>query len=206
MVFVLLTPSSIGFSMKKAEYDEKELIVGILTRSFEGNQSVNYIIKQDNNRLKRINALMSYSFEICYLFGDVFLSEDKTACALILYPDRKRTTVKSILLDLELITKCIGITNLGKAMKRENQIKKIQPKELMCYLWFIGVDAKCQGLGNGTQMMLDIIAESKRLQRPIYLETSTLRNLPWYKKFGFEIYNELDLSYKLYFLKRELTK
>jgi len=77
--------------MKKAEYNDKDLIVDILTKSFETNQSVNYIVKQDSKRLSRIRSLMDYSFEVCHSFGDVFLSDDNKACALVLYPDKKRT-------------------------------------------------------------------------------------------------------------------
>jgi len=71
--------------MRQAKYEEKNLIVDILTQSFESNQSVNYIIPQDKKRMKRIRTLMDYSFEVCYLFGEVFISEDKKACALIVY-------------------------------------------------------------------------------------------------------------------------
>jgi len=189
--------------MRKAEYSDKNLIVDILTDSFETNQSVNYIVKQDKKRLKRIRSLMDYSFEICYSFGEVFLSQDKSACALILFPDKKKTTLKSILLDIKLILSCIGLSNIKKALNRESKIKAIQPKELMYYLWFIGVDPKHQNKGMGTELLDEIIKDSNLMERPIYLETSTLMNLPWYRKFGFDIYNELDLSYKLFFLRKE---
>lgn len=192
--------------MIKAAQNDKKLIVEILTKSFENNQSVNYIAKQDEKRLKRISALMDYSFEVCHSFGDVFLSDDKKACALVLYPDKKKTTLKSILLDVKLISSCIGIENIKKALARESKIKQLQPKELMYYLWFIGVDPEHQSEGIGSDLLKEIIQDSKYKERPVYLETSTLKNLPWYKKFGFQIYNELDLTYKLYFLKRELSK
>ena len=80
--------------MVKAKQTDKNLVADILTKSFENNQSVNYIAKQDEKRLTRIRSLMDYSFEVCYKFGDVFLSEDRKACALILYPDKKKTTFK----------------------------------------------------------------------------------------------------------------
>jgi len=51
--------------------------------------------------------------------------------------------------------------------------------------------------------MNEVITESVSSQRPIYLETSTLKNIPWYEKFGYTVYNELDLGCKLFFLKRE---
>jgi hypothetical protein len=192
--------------MKNADYKDKSLVIDILTKSFDTNQSVNYIAKQDGKRLKRISALMDYSFEVCYLFGDVFLSDDRKACALILYPDKKKTTLKSILLDIKLILSCIGVENIKKALARESKIKQLQPKELMYYLWFIGVDPEYKNEGIVSLLMDEIIKDSKHKQRPIYLETSTLKNLPWYKKYGFQIYNELELSYKLFFLKRELDK
>ena len=192
--------------MVKAKQTDKNLVVGILTKSFENNQSVNYIAKQDEKRLTRIRSLMDYSFEVCYSFGDVFLSEDRKACALVLYPDKKKTTFKSILLDIKLILSCIGVENIKRALTRESKIKQLQPKELMYYLWFIGVDPDYQNEGIGSILLDEIIEDSEKKERPIYLETSTLKNLPWYQKFGFRIYNELELSYKLFFLKRELDK
>jgi len=192
--------------MKNADYKDKNLVIDILTKSFDTNQSVNYIAMQDGKRLKRISALMDYSFEVCYMFGDVFLSDDRKACALILYPDKKKTTLKSILLDIKLIFSCIGVENIKKALVRESKIKQLQPKTTMYYLWFIGVDPEHQNEGIGSVLLDEIINDSKNKQRPIYLETSTLKNLPWYKKYGFQIYNELELSYKLFFLKRELDK
>lgn len=46
--------------MQKAEYNDKDLIVDILTKSFDTNQSVNYIVKQDekkNNTSQCFNGL-----------------------------------------------------------------------------------------------------------------------------------------------------
>ncbi len=189
--------------MKKAESSDKDLIVDILTKSFDTNQSVNYIVKQDEKRLKRISVLMDYSFEVCYLFGDVFLSDNKKACALVTYPDKKKTTLKSILLDAKLIISCVGVGNIKKTLHREAMIKKLQPNEPMYYLWFIGVEPKYQNEGIGGRLLEDIIKDSNQKKRAIFLETSTLENIPWYKKFGFQVYNELELSYKLFLLKRE---
>lgn len=192
--------------MIKAEYSDRNLVVDILTKSFDTNRSVNYIVKQDSKRVKRVSALMDYSFQVCYAFGDVFLSEDKKACALVTYPDKKRTTLKSILLDVKLITSAVGLKNIKKTLVREAKIKKLQPKEKKYYLWFIGVDPVYQNEGIGSDLLNDLIQDSIQKNRPIYLETSTLKNLPWYKKFGFQIYYELDLSYKLFFLRKELNK
>lgn len=186
--------------MQKATYTEKERIIHILSKSFDDNQSINYIVKQDKNRERRIRALVDYSIDVCRYFGEVFISEDKDACALILYPGRKKTTLKTIFLDIQLILQCVGFGNIKKTLRRESLIKRKQPRVPMTYIWFIGVDPVQQNKGKGSLLLESILEESKQMKRMVCLETSTLKNLPWYQKFGFKIYHEEDLGYKLYFL------
>ncbi|MDN3548961.1 GNAT family N-acetyltransferase [Mucilaginibacter aquaedulcis] len=188
--------------MIRATKNDKDLIVRILSRSFDANQSVNYIVRQDNKRKERIAKLMSYSFEICSLFGDVWLSEDKSACALVLYPQNKRTTLKSIILDIKLIWQVIGIGNIIKTLNRESSIKAKQPKQPMAYVWFIGVNPEFQHQGKGSRLLRDLLADAREKDLPVFLETSTVRNLPWYESYNFKIYDQLDLTYKLFFLKQ----
>jgi len=114
--------------MKKASKQEKDLVINVLAKSFDGNSSVNYIVKQDNRREIRLRSLMDYSFEVCTAFGDVLLSDDNKGCALIVYLDKKKTTLKSTLLDIKLILQAVGIDNVSKALKREKLISSIQPK------------------------------------------------------------------------------
>jgi ribosomal protein S18 acetylase RimI-like enzyme len=186
----------------RAKHSDKQLVVDILANSFADNKSVNYIIKQDKKEQQRVRSLMSYSFEVCMLYGDVFLSDDRTGCALIILPDKKKSNLKTTLLDLRLVFSATGLGNVNKAMSRESRIKAEHPKNLLYYLWFIGVDEAQQGKGVGSKLLQEIIQQGQSLQRTICLETSTLKNLPWYQKHGFEIYKEMDFGYPLYFLKR----
>jgi hypothetical protein len=188
--------------MIKASRNHKSRVIEILTKSFEDNQSVNYIVKQDSKRSERIKALMDYSFEVCFMFGEVYLSDDQKGCALVLYPDQKSLSIKSALMDVQLLLNAIGLTRVGKAMSRESAIKSNYPKDPIYYLWFLGVINSDQNKGIGSQLLKEIIIDSQKQHKPIYLETSTIKNIPWYKKFGFSIYNELDFGYKLFMLRK----
>jgi ribosomal protein S18 acetylase RimI-like enzyme len=181
----------------------KSTIINILSQSFADNRSVNYIIKQGKYKQKRIEELMDYSYKLSCEFGKAYVSPDKKSCALIMYPDKKRTTVKTILWDIRFILMAIGIGNIKKALHREAIIKEQHPKIPFTYLWFIGTEPSGQGKGIGTALMKQIISDSGKQHRPIILETSTLKNIPWYEKFGFKIYKELDFGYKLYCMKLE---
>ena len=190
--------------MLKVNSAKRELAIEILTGAFNNNKSVNYIVRQDSQRLLRIKALMAYSFDMCMEFGDVFFSENGEACALILYPHLKKFSFYAFWLDIKLIFKAITIWGVAKTLKRESKIKAIQPKEPMTYLWFIGVNHLFQHEGIGSNLLKEVIEYANQKDLPVFLETSTTENLPWYNRFGFQIYNEVELGYKLFFLKRHL--
>jgi ribosomal protein S18 acetylase RimI-like enzyme len=192
--------------MRKADESEKSLAVDILSESFESNWSVNYVVKQDSNRKARIRGLMAYSFDVCRAFGDVWFSDDQQGCALVLLPDKKRTTLSSIIWDIRLAATVIGIERIGQVLGRESKIKAFHPKEPFAYLWFIGVKHSAQNQGIGSALLEEISDRYAKQDRPIYLETSVDRNLPWYRKHGFEIFNTIQLTYPLFLLRRHVQR
>lgn len=192
--------------MTCAKRTDKLLVTELLCEAFNDNLSVNYIILQDKKHEQRIRALMDYSFEMCYRFGEVWLSDDRKACALLLYPHLRKTTFYSVWLDFKLVFSAIGIDRIGKALDRENKIKTFQPKLPMAYLWFIGVNPLYQHQGIGSCLLKEILSHATGHGLSVYLETSTESNLAWYEKHGFSAYDTLDLCYKLHFFKYESSK
>jgi ribosomal protein S18 acetylase RimI-like enzyme len=188
--------------MRKADISDKPIVLDILTRSFDGNKSVNYVVKQDRNRVDRIRKLMDYSFNVCNEIGEVWLSDDLEACALILFPDKKRLSFRAMLREIKLALSVIGISRVNAVLKREAMIKANHPQEPFVYLWFIGVAPQHQGKGLGCALMQEVIQLSEERKRSIYLETSVEGNLSFYKKLGFEIFRTLKLDYTLYQLRR----
>lgn len=187
--------------MKKETIEVRSKVVNILTKAFDNNLSVNYIVKQDKHRIKRIKSLMEYSFDICSKYGKVYLSDNESACALVLFPESKKNNLWTIGKDIELISKSIGFSNIFKALKRESKIKTAQLKGDIYYLWFIGVDPSDQNKGLGTELLSMLMNKAEQMGRTVCLETSTDRNIPWYQKNGFQIYSKIDLGYELSFLK-----
>lgn len=184
------------------QYDTQ--IINILTHAFADNKSVNYVIRQDQHRMERIRRLMQYAVDTCHDFGKVWLSEDQKACALVLLPDSKRATTKAIKRDFRLATAATGLMNVRKTWTREARIKAKHPETPYCHLWFMAVETGSQGQGLGSNLLKFLVDLYQLQQRPIYLETSTERNLPWYKKSGFEVYDQLDFTFPLYLLRNPL--
>jgi len=182
-------------------YEDKQRIIEILRDSFKENQSVNYIVKQDRKRIQRIEKLLEYSLFQGEHFGKIFLSEDQNAACIILFSDHKKTTFKTIQQDLKLVTQVIGFKKVKAALARESLLKQHYPDIPFVHLWYIGVDPEHQKKGIGSKLLKEVIAYCG--DRPIYLETSVESNLRWYKKYGFEIVNVVELGYLLYILKKD---
>lgn len=185
--------------MKKASYSDRDTVVSILSDAFKNNKSVKYIAGNDESKRK---FLMLYSFEMCMKSGEVYISEEGDACALIQFYDKKKFSWKGIYWDIMLILKCVGLPNVFKVLSREGFIKNHYPQKAFTYLWFIGVKPGKQGRGAGTKALQHILDHSSTINRSVFLETSTERNLPWYKKQGFEMYSTSDrFGFPFYFLK-----
>ncbi|MCH5597948.1 GNAT family N-acetyltransferase [Niabella ginsengisoli] len=144
---------------------------------------------------------MQLFLEMCWQFGEVFISDDQHACALVLFPEKKKATLRSTVLDIQLVFNTVGLRNLWKTMRREKSIKQMHPKELLYHIWYIGVAPHEQGKGKGSALLKDVLQRAKDLDRTPVLETSTLKNIPWYQSFGFDIYSELDFGFPFYCMK-----
>jgi len=188
----------------KASRSDKDKVVELLRLSFKENLSVHFLVGSKPGRDRRLRRLMGYAFEMCFRYGEVWMSEQKEACALVLYPHFKGFSLYAICLDLYLVFGVIGLKNLGKVMRREKLIHAQHPKSPFCYLWFIGVNPWAQSRGIGSMMLEEIAADAEIAGMPVYLETSALNNVAWYEKRGFRLFHEQYLGYRLYFLKREV--
>ncbi len=182
--------------------EDDQRIVDILTEAFADNRSVNYVVKQGHHRIDHIRHLMRYAVATGHDFGEVWLSPDRQACALTVLPDTKRTTVASVKRDIGLAFSSTGLRKVYQTLHREGQIQARHPPEPFCHLWFLGVARAHQGQGLGSVLLEELIRHYDTQRRDIYLETSTRRNLPWYEKFGFEVYHELNFTYPLYMMRR----
>ncbi|WP_316840035.1 GNAT family N-acetyltransferase [Pedobacter gandavensis] len=188
--------------MKRATASDKEQIIRILSYSFGENKSIGSLVGNRKGRNNRIYKLMNYAFDECMDFGIVYISEDLKACALVLFPEKKRMTYKSILRNFRLVVSVIGLFNVAKILNKESIVSKVQYSEgLKYYVWFIGVDVAFQSQGIGKSLLSELIIDSGKMKRQLILETSTEKNLSFYTANGLSIYNDVDVGYRLYFLR-----
>lgn len=192
------------YQMIRAKYSHKNIVVDILSSAYQENCGLYLCVKRDKKMVYRLTKLMEYIFEICYLFGDIILSDDQQACACLLYPEKKKITSKAIWLTIKLVFQSTGLRKLILVCRGELTRRKIRPQKYYLYGWVMGVKPLQQGRGIGGAFLEEIINYSFANKRPFYFETIIPGIVDWYQKLGFELYHHEKMACEVFFLRKEL--
>lgn len=179
--------------MKRAIRSDKEKVVRIICESFDKNPHINYIIKNDDKRSKRIAILAEYAFELGMRRNGVTLTDDELGVAIIYRNNFVKMNLYEYSLQAGLALKTFSLLRALKVNKLESLVKKNRETKVdFLYLWFFGVADEGLGTNDGRDLMKYIFKLSFDLKLPIYLETTLKRNNIIYKRFGFEDYKVLN--------------
>ncbi|MCZ4244157.1 GNAT family N-acetyltransferase [Pedobacter punctiformis] len=191
--------------MTNAKGKDKVRVVSILSNSLINNSWINRLVKQDQVRFKRIEQLIEFLFDHCLRTGRVLISEDRSACALVFFRNKKSYSI-SLYHSLMLAFKVTGLDRLSQILKLERYIKiahnAVAGEGQIYHIRLWGVHPSFQGKGSGTKLLLEMLEESKSFGKTLFLETSEKEMLPFYEKIGLKIYHQIDLDGTIYLLKQ----
>ncbi|MFK8060669.1 MAG: GNAT family N-acetyltransferase [Polaribacter sp.] len=191
--------------MRKASIIDKKLVSEILVSAFlplKEKNSINLVVKQDKKRIERMQILMEYLFERAIYFGEVYISENNKSCILLKYPEKEKITLKTILLDIKLVVKCIGFERVFGVLKRQRIANKNYPREKHIRPMIMGVKKESKGNGTAARLMIEVKNKFKNNQLPIIIDTTSVLNVKLYQKLGFVIIKkESSVGFPIYFLR-----
>ena len=192
--------------MKRALRKDKDKVVKIIIESFDTNPHVNFIIKNDSKRNKRMVVMAKYAFEFGMRRNGVHLTDDGLGVAIIFEHGKVPMNLREYIMQLGLGFKAFSIFRSAMVGKLEAQIGKRRPRDVkFLYLWFFGVADEALGSTDARELMKFIFTLSADQKIPIYLETSIDRNSIIYKRYGFEEYDVFETGHDnlvMHFMKR----
>ena len=68
--------------MKLATKADKKLVVEIITQTFENNPGVNWLLRKEGNKQKKIKRLAEFTFKKAHLRNGVYISSNRKGVAI----------------------------------------------------------------------------------------------------------------------------
>jgi len=100
-----------------------------------------------------------------------------------------------------------GLDSLGRGGRWERLLARHHPRQPHWYLQTLAVAPAAQRRGVGTALVAPGLARADAEGMPVFLETQRESNIPYYRRFGFELTEEISLpdSPPLWLMWRERT-
>lgn len=179
--------------VRRANRDDVEAMAAQLARTFFDDPVTSHIFRNPARREAGLRAYFRTQMRADYLpFGGCYTT-DGYAGSAIWAPAGKPllTGLGGILTMLPVLPYVAG--NLGTTLRLLNLVETKHPHEPHWYLASLGTAVELQGKGVGTALMRPVLEHCDAEGIPCYLESSKERNLPFYRRHGFEVVEELPL-------------
>jgi GNAT superfamily N-acetyltransferase len=168
----------------------------VLARAFYDDPFMTYAFPDDDHRFRELPWFMAVAVRATLGKGRVHTDERVAGAAVWLPPGLPSLPDEAFAaagfgdaprrLGAETLRRFGGnMSHLGEWHQR------LMP-EPHWYLMILGVDPPYQGRGVGGELMQPILTECDREGLRAYLETQKARNVPFYRKHGFEVVRETE--------------
>ena len=179
--------------MKRAKFEDKNVVVDILTKSFKNDPHINFLLEKSKNKNK-LRIIMEYVFEESYNKGEIYLNEDNTAVALWNTSKKERFNWKFIYRNLSFLWQ-IGVESTVRILKTDKLVHMRHPRMgRFAHLYTIGVLPDSQGKGYARMLINFMVQKMNTTKTSMYLETANATNIGIYNKMGFHIFDTIDIN------------
>ncbi|MDP9189797.1 MAG: GNAT family N-acetyltransferase [Actinomycetota bacterium] len=174
----------------------RELVRGAAQAAAEGffdNEIWVWMLKRDWQRRRLLPR--HYRAMIRYVYvprGGAWTTPDTLGAALWFPPGTMRMRAREQAAELlSLLPE--GIDSFRRGVRWEGLIAEHHPKQPHWYLQTLSVSPAAQRRGVGTALLEPGLARADSQHAPAYLETQRQSNIPFYRRFGFELTAEISL-------------
>lgn len=182
-------------TVAEAQPSELDSLVRTLGKAFEHDPFVHWLISPGADYRHRVEGFYRVlMFEFARRQGIILRTHDLKGTALWYPPG---DTDLSWLGQLRAAPAFVGIIGLLRLPRRLHGLMTIQdkhPSRPHYYLQAIGVEPGYQGRGYSSALINPVLKRCDKEGLGAYLESSKAENIPVYRRFGFEVTEEVALS------------
>ena len=179
--------------VRRATADDVDAMAAQLARTFFDDPVTSHIFRNATRRDAGLRAYFGTQMRADYLpFGGCYTTDGSVGSAIWAPAGKPLLTgLRGILTMLPVLP--YVATNLGLTLRLLTLVESMHPHEPHWYLATLGVAVGQQGQGVGSALMRPVLEHCDAEGMPCYLESSKERNVPFYRRHGFEVVKEVAL-------------
>lgn len=179
---------------RRATPADAKRVIDCLAAAFANDPVMSWIGRRDAKRDQGRRAMFSFLVgKIGLPGGQLWTADDYSAAALWVPPERADLKLPwwEELMLFPTIVSFTSLSGLGRVDAFRKAAEAHHPKtKPHFYLMTIGVDPRFQGQGLGSALLEANLATIDAKGLPSYLESSNEKNVPLYRRHGYQVINE----------------
>ena len=180
----------LGRSVIRAEPSQSDALARVLSRALYDEPKFRYILPDDEDRLALLPAFFRASIRASQLYGEIHTTPGGDGAALWIAP--RQTVIPASMVHTGSLSMPfrLGWANFRRCRDLEERLDVVHQRLIAgphWYLMALGVEPSKQGKGIGEALLEPVLSRADSQGSPCYVETCNERNLPFYKRHGFQI-------------------
>jgi len=177
---------------RQAEHDDIPRMAMSLARAFVDDPVSMWMLPRAR-RQARLRAMWALMLRSQVPLAETYTTPDAVGAAVWAPPGRWRLELDAMAAFAGQFASIFG-PNLAKAVEVLSSVEESHPSDPPhWYLAALGTHPDWQGHGVGGSLLRPVLSRADDEGVPAFLESSKERNVPYYRRFGFEVVGEISL-------------
>jgi GNAT superfamily N-acetyltransferase len=179
--------------VRRATAADVDAMAAQLAETFWDDPVMGHVFRDEERRDTGLRAYFATQMRADYLrFGGCYTTEGHAGSAIWAPAGKPLLTGMTAVLTMFSVLPYVW-RNLGTVLRVLNVVERLHPEEPHWYLASLGTAVDMQGKGVGSALMTPVLRHCDTEGIPAYLESSKERNVPFYRRHGFEVVKEVPL-------------
>ncbi len=180
--------------VRRATAADVDAVADQLARTFWDDPVTSYIFPKADRRGAALRAYFGTQMRADYLpFGGCYTTGDHAGAAVWAPAGKPLLTGLRAMVTMLPVLPYVW-SNLVTTLRLLNTVESLHPHEPHWYLASLGTAPERQGQGIGSALLRPVLEHCDAEGLPCYLESSKERNVPFYRRHGFEVVTEVSLG------------
>ena len=184
-------------AIRRATRADLDLVVDILTDAFTDDPSINYLLPPGSDRERRRRHRAAQEADVRWEYfpvGEVLVTEDELGALLWKPRGARNPSAWQQARSGLAYARAVGPLRAVRPRRDLEAAEKKHPTSPHGYIGELGVRREAQGKGVGSALMRHALAACDADGAGAYLESNSVANLPLYRRFGFEVVDEVTMG------------